>query len=129
MADVMTKGGHPKNSSPIPQLIGIVDLGQEIMNVVRNIFSSGNYIEHTIGKLHHTKGMLEAAVSGTWVDQIGKRQLMNMTETLQGRRRQDTALVRIESNEHMNRIADFMDSLSHSSVKRKLSWSLEGLVS
>ena len=74
-----------------------------------NVFFGGDDSEHTLRKLHHTERMLEPVVSRTGIDQVRQCQLMNVPKALKRTRIEDLSLVRIESNENVNRVPNFVD--------------------
>ena len=113
MPDIVAKGSDPQHLSPVGLLEVIVDLRQKFADVVRNVGLVDRNIEDTSGKFHDPQRVLEAAMSGSWVDEVGQSQLVNVAKSLEGARIQHVAFVRRKADEHMNGIANFVKFSAH----------------
>ena len=68
MPDIVAQRRHPKNPSPISNLIGILQGREPCPDIVSRIL--GDDVEHPPGELHHPQRVLKALVGSSRVAQI-----------------------------------------------------------
>jgi len=77
------------------------------------IFFLRHDIEDPPCEFHHAEGMLEPSMRGTWVDQVRHRQLVDVAESLKRATVEDFSLTRLDPDEVMDWIADFVEVFGH----------------
>ena len=83
VTDVVTECCHSHDSSPICYLVRTGERFQQMLHIVRYIVRIRDYVENSARKFHYTKRMLEPLMSCTRINEIGHRQLVNMTQSLE----------------------------------------------
>src|ERR1700709_1011506 len=105
MADVMAKCGHPKHSTPVPQLFSVQKLWKKLTNGVGQILILCDNIENPAGQLHYAKRVFEPAMGCAGINQISQRELVNISEALEGARIEDLPLLRAQLDKNVDRVS------------------------
>lgn len=72
-----------------------------------------DYVIDTACQIHDAQGVFKAPMSCAWINKIGKRQLVDVAEALEGTRVDYLSLLGVYSYESVDGISDFMISLLH----------------
>ena len=113
MAYVMTKRRDSQYSPPVASAIVAGERPQYSSDLVCQVVWLRDDVKDSSGELHHAEGVLESLMRRARVDEVSKRQLMDVAQALKRAGIQDSAFVAVQTDEHVNRVADFVNVLRH----------------
>ena len=115
----MTKSRHPKDASPVLDFLALTKFCQAFQDLIGQIGARRNNVKYPSREFHYTQRMFEPTMRGPRVNEIGKRQLMNVPQTLEWSGIENLALGAIQAHKDVNRIPDLVYVLRHSQANNE----------
>src|SRR6266700_3546593 len=113
VSNVVTQSCHSQYPPPVVNAISILRFRNELPYVISNRISSSHYIEYPGSELHHSQGMFKSFMGRARIQQVSEGQLSDVPQTLKRARIEDSPLLRVISDEDMNRVPHLVYELGH----------------
>jgi len=113
VSHVMAQSGHAKHPSPVPQRVLVADFGETVLDRISDVGVCRHHFEYPFSEFHHAQGVLEPFVRGRRIEQRCEPELVDMSQPLEWPRVQHRTLVRVQADEGVDRVADFVKMLAH----------------
>jgi hypothetical protein len=113
MAQIVARGSCPNNSTPICPLM-LSPTRDEISNtIVPDVLGICNDVIDTTGQIHDAERVFKSPVCSRGINEVGQRKLVDVTEPLKGPRVDDFPFLRIQLDEPVDWVPNFVDSIRH----------------
>jgi hypothetical protein len=102
------------NDAPPVSPFVLAPTGNEVSNtVVTDVLWICNHVIDAARQIHDAEGVFESAVRSGRIDKIRQGELMDMPEALKRPRVNQVTLLRVQLNEPVDWVPDFVDSSGH----------------
>jgi hypothetical protein len=105
MSNIVAQSSHSQHTSPVCPLVVRFQLGDKFADRVTQIAGRRHNVKDSPGKLHNPQRMLEALMGCAGIHERSQGKLVNVAESLERTRVNNSPLLAVEANKCMDRIA------------------------